>query len=364
MVPAKVKVYNFAMSFETIAQETVSREDESGALTLQDETHNVLMMQSSRVEVAFDAAADPTDPAYGGNYRICITSTLRDDPHPAVVEQHGENWPMLGYTGNRLRHELLRYPVSHLRSGMYIDPLAGLRRAWGIARHQQQEGNVRTDTFLLTVGADHVAAAASKLPKGCWTFGLIDIVAETFYSQEDLDAQTAIEGKLIVQPQPRPDDGLNIFKRVIFPLHDNVMHLQSVAILGTPPVKDLLREQVALLANGEHLEIDRFFDAGPETMLELAGTYGIDWERGKYSVPYYGLRDIVADILAPATKLRLDDAKTAAQRIREDSQVTDEQLQQALEVIDGPGNILDALDDVVASLPDRYVRLSRLATSR
>jgi hypothetical protein len=346
------------MSFELIGREKVSYTD-SQALTLQDESMGVLMTDSTTIEVAFDAAADPTCLSYNGNYRIKLTNRRHEDVHPGVVEMYGKEWPQLGPLGNRLHYELTRYPASYVEDGC-SDPLAGFRRAVGISHKIRRDGLTRIDTFSLTVGAEAIEAAVSKLPADCWTFGVIEAADNSFYSQQELEMQTAANGNLIVQSQPHENDGLSMAARTILPLHDNSMHLQSVAIFGTPAVRGLLKEQFALLGEREGLDVDGFFDAGPELMLSMAADYyATDWVHGNFTVPYCRLRQHLSRILAPSKKAAFETEAATLKRMRTDK-ITDEEYAEAKKQVDAPGNVHDALDEMAASIPQRYVNLSRL----
>lgn len=353
------------MAFEIIAsQEVLSNGEGDAPLTDNDLYNGVHVIDRSRLEVAFDPEADPEDPAYSGNYRITATSELLNDPNAVILEMYNGIGLWLGKTGDRLRHELLRYPICHSTGELGNDhALKGLQRALGISTAQEITGRTTVDTFTLTVGADNLAAAASKLPDSCWTYAFTDSAAQGAYSQAELEAALAGEGKIIVTPVPKSDDGLNIFDRTVYALHDNSMHVQSTAILGTPEIRGLIKAQLSNLQPRESLDLDTFFGDGPEKMQPIYERYSSAWTAGNFKSPYLGLRRMISYILSPVDRSRLTEEIAAVKLDRnfDPAQHTFEDLAEACRIMDRPGNMLDQLNSVAPSIPERYMALARLS---
>ncbi len=356
------------MAFEVVASQEISSNGEGDAPLTENDLHwSTHVLDRSSLEVAFDPKADPEDPAYTGNYKIIATSKQRNEPHRAILEMYNGIGPWLGRTGDRLRHELLRYPICHSTGELgNSHPLKGLQKALGISATREVTGITTVDTFTLTVGADHLTAAASKVPKECWTYEFTDSPSQGAYSQVDLEAALAGEGSIIVTPVPEDGDGLDIFDRIVYALHDNSMHVQSAAVFGTPEIRDLIKTQFGKLKLGESLDLDTFFGDGPEKMKPVYDRNGLYWLADDFSSPYLGLRKMVLPILAPADRLSLAEEIAAVElgRSFDPNQYSEKELIAAHQIMDRPGNMLDQLDAVAPSIPRRYVALARFSIDR
>lgn len=353
------------MSFEKVDIQEVSPDGGDAPLTDNDRNIGVHVVDWSSIEVAYDAKADPEDPAYKGNYRITATSHLRDNHREDLLAIHNGIGPWLGRTGDRLRHELIRYPICHSTGESGSEhPLSGFQKALGLSSAREMRGRTTVDTFTLTAGAENLTAAASKVPDSAWTYGFNDNLSQGAYSQGELEATLAGEGRVIVVPVPEDGDGLSFFDRVVYALHDNSMHVQSTAVLGTPEIQALLRAQLDKLGPGDKLDLDNFFGEGPEIIHPHYISYGIDWEGQNLDLPYYGLRKIISPILASSDRERLLEEFNARDvAYNSNGMQSQQEIRSAFAIMDRPGNMLDQLGTVATSIPRRYIALARLSLS-
>jgi len=140
------------------------------------------------------------------------------------------------------------------------------------------------------------------------------------------------------------------------------MHVQSIATLGTPEVRDLTKEQFTKLKPGEALDLDTFFGEGPEKMQPMYAGNLFEWRAGNFISPYLELRRMVLSALAPVDRLKLAQEIEAVDLSRnfEPKQHSVKELAEAYQTMDRPGNMLDQLDAVVPSIPRRFTALTRI----